>query len=243
MALREVFVLVFLTFLMVFQVGGVENSSGELYPVPKFEANNHSDVNSSFQISSLPSTGGQGVANSSFYGEGISYSENATRGVNFSGYLQLPTPCHEPHRLVTKHREDFFYFNMIADKPDDYNYSSCTQQDTWVRYNATFETDKPFKLVISYPNGSENVLNHPDHDLLDSRNSSKECMRDSDCSGNKECWRENQTNVCKEPGYPARKCDWDETVYVKKSLPPEAGCSQIKNPFLLTLRALVVLFY
>lgn len=79
--------------------------------------------------------------------------------VSFQGVIAAPTPCHSLNAEIGSDEMDSYTYS-VSTKKDSNN--TCQQVISYREYNATFETDRPFKLTVKHGNSTTETLKHPD---------------------------------------------------------------------------------
>lgn len=79
--------------------------------------------------------------------------------VSFTGYTQVPTPCHVIDHEVTEQDDGSFVLTLTASPPGDDRF--CAQVVTLVEYEASFETGEPFNLTVNYGTETVDTLKWP----------------------------------------------------------------------------------
>lgn len=95
---------------------------------------------------------------------GINDYEFGDNSVNFSGVFQTPNPCYTLNSEVKEGSENSYRFVIEAVDSSKEN-QSCAQVISYRGYNASFQTDEPFKLEVLHGNESMEILTHPDYDI------------------------------------------------------------------------------
>jgi hypothetical protein len=95
---------------------------------------------------------------------GLNSYEFSGNSVNFSGVFQAPTPCHALNSEVKKGSENSYRFIITSEVSSDDD-QVCAQVISYRVYNASFQTDEPFKLEVLHGNESVEILTHPDYDI------------------------------------------------------------------------------
>lgn len=88
----------------------------------------------------------------------VSLAENMA---DFSGYIQIPDPCHKIEQKVTKEKDQRYRLELNTVKEN--NSGKCIQQAVIANYRVKFQAGSPFKLDIYYGNKSVKELEHPDY--------------------------------------------------------------------------------
>lgn len=95
--------------------------------------------------------------------EDVSYSEDDYR-VNFTGYIQAPTPCHVIDHDVEE-TEDGYILNVetVNDQTDEAGNSTrtCVQQLVMIEYDGSFSAKEDFSLEVRHNNETVETLQHP----------------------------------------------------------------------------------
>lgn len=89
--------------------------------------------------------------------------------VSFEGQIVAPTPCHILDHEVTQASDSSYILNIKTVKDELDNQSVCTQVLTGIDYEASFETDTPFKLDVKHNNQSIKVLTSPGYEEEDTK--------------------------------------------------------------------------
>lgn len=97
-----------------------------------------------------------GVSNVTFADQ-----ESSRESVSFNGEIQTPNPCHNIEAETLEVSPGIYRLNITSVKPDQQG--PCTQCLGAVRYDASFEADKPFKLEIAHEGENIDTLEHPDY--------------------------------------------------------------------------------
>ena len=90
--------------------------------------------------------------------ENISYSGDQ---VNFTGHIQSPTPCHVLEQETERIKEDSYRINIHTVNNQD-NQSACTKQTIMIKYQGTFEAEKPYTLEIRHKNQTIDTIEIPE---------------------------------------------------------------------------------
>lgn len=93
--------------------------------------------------------------------ENVSFHDMADgkQKVQFTGYIQAPTPCHTLGHTVVE-EDDGYTLVMRASEPEDTD-RMCAQVVTTVKYSAWFETDAPYTLTVKHGNTTVEILESP----------------------------------------------------------------------------------
>ncbi|MFQ3275625.1 MAG: hypothetical protein ACI9SF_000779 [Candidatus Nanohaloarchaea archaeon] len=102
--------------------------------------------------------------------EDISYSDQEYR-VEFTGYIQAPTPCHVINHEVYEDGSDYtLNVKTVHDELDEDSNEServCAQQLTMIEYDGSFSSPEDFTLEVRHNNETVNTLEHPGLEQVD----------------------------------------------------------------------------
>lgn len=93
--------------------------------------------------------------------ENVSFHDtgNGTQTAQFTGHIQMPTPCHTIGHQVEK-TDDGFTLTITRHQPDEDRV--CTQVVTAVTYDAWFEADAPYTLTVKHGDTTVDTLQSPE---------------------------------------------------------------------------------
>ncbi|MFT4892873.1 MAG: hypothetical protein ACI8Z7_000661 [Candidatus Nanohaloarchaea archaeon] len=96
--------------------------------------------------------------------EGIQYSEEDYK-VEFTGYIQAPTPCHVIEHSVEESGDSYtLNVETIHDETDEESNESiqpCAQVMTMIEYDGSFSAQEDFSLEVRHNNETVDTLEHP----------------------------------------------------------------------------------
>lgn len=102
----------------------------------------------------------------------ISYDSNDKYSVNFSGNIQVPTPCHTIEHEIEENGTDYTLNIKSVDSGQ-----MCVQRIDIVKYSGSFETDSDFTLQIQHNGENVKRLEHPAEDDSEKPNNSDDKPR------------------------------------------------------------------
>jgi hypothetical protein len=96
-----------------------------------------------------------GVSNVSFSGQ-----DSSKKSVSFDGQLQTSNPCYTLNQETTEVSPGVYRLNVTATQAE--GQGPCVQCVGAISYEASFETDQPFKLEVIHEGKKVETLEHPD---------------------------------------------------------------------------------
>lgn len=113
----------------------------------------------------------------------VTYSNDENASINFTGLMEVPTPCHNIDHQLERKENNTYVLNVLDVRESKVGESVCVQQLTMIEYEGSFESKEPFKLEIQHNKSEIKTLEHPKFNGKKDSSSEKDSKKEGLISG------------------------------------------------------------